>query len=111
MVQGLVAQMPASEQRVLGGEGAASILVVPIVAGGGVVGLHRARRLRAARACGPTADIDALRAVAQALGAAVGRIMQEETRRFSRTGIRSLVENGPAVTYIDAPDATRRRCT
>ena len=99
-----MAQMPASEQRVLGGEGAASILVVPIVAGGewwGFIGLDDCARPRV----WSSADIDALRAVAQALSAAVGRIMQEETRRFSEDRFRSLVENGPAVIYANAPDA------
>ena len=42
--------------------------------------------------------------VAGALGAAVARDLAGETRRFTEDRYRSMVEHGPAVSYIDAPD-------
>ena len=41
---------------------------------------------------------------AQALGTMLQRDLDEETRRFSEDQFRSMVEEGPAVVYIDGPD-------
>ena len=38
------------------------------------------------------------------MGETVRRDLQEEARRLSEDRFRSLVEQGPAVSYIDAPD-------
>jgi diguanylate cyclase (GGDEF)-like protein/PAS domain S-box-containing protein len=46
----------------------------------------------------------ALRAVAVAMDAALGRLRREEDLRLHEDRYRSMVENGPAITYIDAVD-------
>ena len=103
VVHALVAELPASEQRVLSGEGAVSILAVPIFIGDdwwGFIGVDDCAHPRV----WPGTDVEALRTVPKALGSAVGLLMAEEARRFSEDRYRSLIENGPAVIYVDAPD-------
>ena len=103
VVHALVAELPAPEQRVLSAEGAVSILAVPIFIGGdwwGYIGVEDCAHPRV----WPSSTAEALRTVAGALGSAIGFIMAEEARRFSEDRYRSLVENGPAVIYVDAPD-------
>jgi diguanylate cyclase (GGDEF)-like protein/PAS domain S-box-containing protein len=81
------------------------VLAVPVRSGGEWWGFlafddcHRPRRWT-------ESEIDALRAVAGALGAALERDLADETRRFTEEQYRSMVEHGPAVTYIDGPDET-----
>jgi len=103
VVSGVVAELPVAERAVLGDEQVTSVLAVPVQCGGEWWGFlafddcHHPRRWT-------EVEIDALRAVAGALGAALGRDHAEETRRFTEEQFRSMVERGPAVTYIDGPD-------
>jgi diguanylate cyclase (GGDEF)-like protein/PAS domain S-box-containing protein len=105
LVNGIVAELPETERAVFEGESVVSVLTVPVHSGGDWWGFlsfddcHRPRRWT-------EVEIDALRTVAGALGAALTRDLAEETRRFSEHQYRSMVERGPAVTYIDGPDGT-----
>ena len=105
LVNGIVAELPETERAVFEGESVVSVLTVPVHSGGDWWGFlsfddcHRPRRWT-------EVEIDALRTVSGALGAALTRDLAEETRRFSEHQYRSMVERGPAVTYIDGPDGT-----
>jgi diguanylate cyclase (GGDEF)-like protein/PAS domain S-box-containing protein len=50
------------------------------------------------------AEIDALRAVAGDLGTCFDRELAERTQRLEHDRYRSMIEHGPAVSYIDATD-------
>ncbi|MEO8475688.1 MAG: EAL domain-containing protein [Actinomycetota bacterium] len=104
-IAGAVAELPEAERVVLVGERVTSVLAVPVHSGTewwGFLALddcHQERRWS-------DAEIEALRAVAEALGSVFVRELAEQTRRFSEEQFRSMVERGPAVTYIDGPDET-----
>jgi len=104
-VSGVVAELPEAERAVLEGEQVVSVLAVPVHNAGEWWGFlsfddcHRPRRWT-------EIESDALRAVAGALGGALHRDLAEQTRRFTEEQYRSMVERGPAVTYIDGPDET-----
>jgi len=105
LVNAIVGELPAPERDLLENEHVVSVLAVPVRSGGEWWGFlafddcHRPRRWT-------ESEIDALRAVAGSLGAALERGLADETRRFAEEQYRSMVEHGPAVTYIDGPDET-----
>ncbi len=101
IVAGGLEELPDPERRVLGGEGVHAVLAVPVTVGDewwGFLGFddtHDARTWS-------VPEVDALRAVALAMGAAVERQRDAEDRRFTAHQYRSIVENIPAITYVDA---------
>ena len=105
LVNAIVGELPATERDLLENEHVVSVLAVPVRSGGEWWGFlafddcHRPRRWT-------ESEIGALRAVAGALAAALERGLADETRRFAEEQYRSMVEHGPAVTYIDGPDET-----
>jgi diguanylate cyclase (GGDEF)-like protein/PAS domain S-box-containing protein len=105
VLNAIVGELPANERAVLEGEGVVSVLAVPVYCGGEWWGFlsfddcHRPRRWA-------RTEIDALSAVGGALGAALNRDLAAQTRRLTEEQYRSMVERGPAVTYIDGPDET-----
>jgi diguanylate cyclase (GGDEF)-like protein/PAS domain S-box-containing protein len=102
-IDAVVAELPAPERDVLEGEGVASVLVVPVRSPAGWWGFlsyddrHRPRRWT-------ESEIGALRAVAGALSAALTHGPVDASRRSSDQLYRSMIENGPAVTYTDGID-------
>jgi diguanylate cyclase (GGDEF)-like protein/PAS domain S-box-containing protein len=103
IVQGAVSLLPESERRVLAEEGVVSTLIVPVLSRGewwGFVGLDDCRRPRV----WSVPQVDALGATAAAMGSAAAGELAAEVRRFSEEQFRSMVEVGPAITYIDAAD-------
>ena len=103
IVRSDVEDLPEPERQVLAAEGVASVLAVPIFVSGewwGFVGFDDCTRPRV----WPESDVDLLRGVANTMGETVRRDMQEDARRLNEDRFRSLVEQGPAVSYIDAPD-------
>ena len=101
--QGHAADFPEPVRQDLQLEQVVSIAVVPIFVGDdwwGYLGLDECRRERT----WPQAELDALRAAADTLGAAIGRERAE--RRFSEAEgrYRTLVERLPLVTYIEDVD-------
>ena len=102
-VVGPVATLPEPERSVLAAEGVRSVASAPVFMGGewwGYVGLDDCSDDR----IWDDGEIDALRLVASSLGEAVRRDRDEETVRFGEDQFRSMVEQGPAVVYIDGPD-------
>lgn len=105
VVEGRIDEMPAAERTVLAAEDVRSTVVAPIFVGSewwGFVGID---------ACDDAIDRDvdqvaAVRNVADALGRAVAGDRDDQIRRFDGDRFRSVVEFGPAVSYIDAPDGS-----
>jgi diguanylate cyclase (GGDEF)-like protein/PAS domain S-box-containing protein len=101
VVAGSLDDLPEAERRVLGDEAVRTVLAVPVTVGDewwGFLGFddtHDARTWVAA-------EVDALRAVALAMGSAVERQRDAEHRRFTTQQYRSIVEHIPAITYVDA---------
>jgi diguanylate cyclase (GGDEF)-like protein/PAS domain S-box-containing protein len=98
-----VAQLPEPERRIVGAEGTASIVAVPIFATDGWWGYLGADDCGRARVWSP-GEIELLRVIAGAIAEDV-----ESERRISAEEImgdrfRSIVDHIPAVTYIDALD-------
>lgn len=101
-VTGVVAELAEAERRVLEGEGVVSFICVPVSAGPdwwGFVGLDDCTTPR-----GWSGDAAMLREASAMLGGAIDRDLEEQTRRFTEDRFRSMVEHGPAVSYIDGPD-------
>jgi diguanylate cyclase (GGDEF)-like protein/PAS domain S-box-containing protein len=99
----LVRDMPESERAVLEPEGVRSILSVPVFVHEewwGYVGFDDCTDER----IWTDVEIDALRAVAGTLGVLFDRELAERTQELEEERYRSMVEHGPAVSYIDAPD-------
>ena len=99
----LVAAMPESERAVLGPEGVRSVLSVPVFVRDewwGYVGFDDCTDDR----IWSDVEIDALRAVAGTLGVLFDRELAERTQALEDDRYRSMVEHGPAVSYIDATD-------
>jgi diguanylate cyclase (GGDEF)-like protein/PAS domain S-box-containing protein len=100
VVGGSLDDLPEPERRILGGEAVRTVLAVPIMVGDewwGFLGFDT----HDDRSWG-SAEVEALRAVALAMGAAVERQREAEDRRFSAQQYRSIVEHIPAITYVDA---------
>jgi diguanylate cyclase (GGDEF)-like protein/PAS domain S-box-containing protein len=101
VVMGSLDELPEAERRILGDEAVRTILAVPVAVGEewwGFVGFDDTHDARA----WASAEVDALRAVALAMGAAVERQRDAEDRRFTAQQYRSIVEHIPAITYVDA---------
>ncbi len=77
------------------------MLAVPIFVGAEWWGFFGLDDLKDGRAWSDV-DVDALRATAGALGAAIERQRVERTRRFTEQQYRSIVEHIPAMTYIES---------
>ncbi|HXF37692.1 MAG TPA: PAS domain-containing protein, partial [Actinomycetota bacterium] len=98
--------LPAGQRtalRALGLGEDGSVLVVPVSVGPspwGVIVLADADRDRAWSA----AEVDALRAAASALGSAIDREEKERALREAESRYRALVEQIPAVLYVNLPD-------
>lgn len=106
-IQGLTAQLPEPERAILGRAGVRAIVVMPIVVAGSWWG-HLAYDQVEEDRVWQKAELDALRVVANILGAAIGR--EQAARKLSETEARyrSLIETVPAATYIDTVDAVSK---
>ncbi|MDP9329467.1 MAG: EAL domain-containing protein [Actinomycetota bacterium] len=103
MLIGAVASLPASERRVLQGEDVVSVAVVPITVNDewwGFVGIDDCVRVRT----WTQEEIEAVRALAGAVGGSVAGDLDPGTDGLNADKFRSMVEQGPGVSYIDAPD-------
>ena len=101
----IVRTMPESERQVLESEGARSILFVPVFVRDewwGYLGLDDCTDERV----WTDLEIDALRAVAGHLEVVFDRQLEESTQDLESNRYRSMIECGPAVSYIDATDAS-----
>ncbi len=99
----VVEELPEVERIALLRDGGRSILQVPIRCGDewwGFIGFDDCRDPRH----WTEADVDALRRAAAAMGVALQRLRRDEDLRLHEDRYRSMVENGPAITYIDAVD-------
>jgi len=99
----LVRSMPASERSVLESEGVRSLLAVPVFVREewwGYVGFADCTDER----IWTDVEIDALRTVAGTMGSLFDRELAERRRALGEDRYRSMVEHGPAVSYIDAAD-------
>jgi len=101
-IVGPVDAMPEPARGALRAEGTAAVWLVPVIDGDGwwgFVGID---------AVSPRtwteADGDALRALARQIGDAVQRARVRTEQLRSQDRFRSMVEDGPLVSYIDAPD-------
>ena len=102
-IVGPVDQLPEPERGVLAAEGVLSVASAPIFMGEewwGYVGFDDCTDDRA----WSEEDVESLRVAAAAVGEALRRDRHEETVRFGEDQFRSMVEQGPAVVYIDGPD-------
>jgi diguanylate cyclase (GGDEF)-like protein/PAS domain S-box-containing protein len=101
VVAGVLEELPDAEQRVLAGEDVRAVLAIPVTVGDewwGFLGFDDTHEGRVWSA----AEVDALRGVALAMGAAVSRQRIAEDRRFTEHQYRSIVEHIPVITYVDA---------
>jgi PAS domain S-box-containing protein len=99
-VMGAVADFPPEERPELERQGIVSLIELPVMVRGawwGAVGFDDCARVRDWTG----AEIDALRAAATLLGAAIGRQLQDEEVRRSERRYRQLVERLPGITYTD----------
>ncbi len=103
VVRGHVDELPTEERTVLRREGTASILVAPVVVAGDWWGYVGFDQCSSERVWGDE-DLVLLEELASALAEAVGSARSEEDRRLREDRFRSMVVNGPAVTYIDGID-------
>ncbi|MGZ8578749.1 MAG: putative bifunctional diguanylate cyclase/phosphodiesterase [Actinomycetota bacterium] len=98
-----VGDLDGAEAQVLAEEGTASLLIVPVTVGGewwGYVGVD---------ACGEERtwgddDRSVLRALASAVISAVALTRADEDKQLREDRYRAMVEDGPAITYIDGVD-------
>jgi PAS domain S-box-containing protein len=103
LIHGLVHDFPVSEQAELLARGVRSVLAVPIFVDQewwGHVGFDDC----AADRIWSQVEIDALRAVAGTIGAAISRRRVEEQLRDAENSFRELVERIPAITYRQRSD-------
>ena len=99
-INSLTVDLPASERATLEHADVQTIVAIPIVSGGEWWGHLVYDQTRQARVW-QQAEVDALRVVANTLGAAIGR--EKAARILSETEARyqTLIEQIPAITYID----------
>jgi PAS domain S-box-containing protein len=101
-VLGSVRDFPTSERLPLEAHGVVSVVSLPIIVDGawwGSIGLDDGRRERDWD--GP--ELDALRAAASLLGAAIHRQASDRKALDAETRYRDVVDHIPAVTYTDLP--------
>ncbi|MGZ5351244.1 MAG: PAS domain-containing protein [Actinomycetota bacterium] len=99
-VMGAVADFLPEERPELERQGIVSLVELPVMVRGawwGAVGFDDCASVRDWTG----AEIDALRAAATLLGAAIGRQLQDEEVRRSERRYRQLVERLPGITYTD----------
>lgn len=106
VIYGAARSFPDPERQVLDRQGILSMAVLPITVGDewwGFIGFDHCAHERHWQ----QAEIDALSVAANTLGAAIGR--ERDERRISETEIRyrTLVEQIPAITYIEEPGTGR----
>ena len=100
-----VAHLGEGERRVLAAEGTTAVLILPITVGGewwGYVGVDQVGHERGWN----EVDVATVRALAYAVMTAVAIERAEEDRRLREDRFRAMVENGPAIIYIDSIDDT-----
>ncbi|MGH2635395.1 MAG: PAS domain-containing protein [Actinomycetota bacterium] len=110
VVHGRVDEFPLSERGTLIEHAIRSILIAPVLVEGGwwgYVGFDDCRRDRV----WTQVEIDALRAAAGTLGAAIERERSDRRLRETEARYRRLVEEVPAISYIDAEDASTQTWT
>jgi PAS domain S-box-containing protein len=95
--------LPAAEQRLLDGEGIRALAIVPVIVGGDWWGFLGFDECRTERTWSPL-EIEALRAAADILGTAIHRQIAERRLAETEAQFRTLIEQLPAVTYIDTVD-------
>jgi PAS domain S-box-containing protein len=103
VIRGQVRDFPTEERESLERDGILAQVAVPIVSGGrwwGFFGLDDCVEERV----WTDLEVDALRAAAGILGAAIQREATDERLREAEGRYRALVEQVPAVIYIDAAD-------
>ncbi|MEX0650835.1 MAG: EAL domain-containing protein [Actinomycetota bacterium] len=101
----LVREAPEPERAMLQSEGVRSILMVPVFVRNewwGYVGFDDCTNERV----WSELTIDALRTIAGHLGAFFDGQLAERTQELESDKYRSMIENGPAVSYIDETDET-----
>ncbi|MEX1262982.1 MAG: EAL domain-containing protein [Actinomycetota bacterium] len=101
----LVREAPEPERAMLQSEGVRSILIVPVFVRNewwGYVGFDDCTNERV----WSELTIDALRTIAGHLGAFFDGQLAERTQELESDKYRSMIENGPAVSYIDETDET-----
>ena len=101
-------RFPPAEQQEYRAQGIASLAYYPITVEGewwGCIGFEDCDGPRA----WVLSDLDGVRTAAAMLGAAISRQRQEERLRDAETRYRSVVEQIPAVTYVDVsgPEGVR----
>lgn len=104
IINSLTVDLPASERATLEHVDVQTIVAIPIVSGGEWWGHLVYDQTKQARVW-QQSEVDALRVVANTLGAAVGRekaarILSQTEARY-QTLIEQMVEQIPAITYID----------
>jgi diguanylate cyclase (GGDEF)-like protein/PAS domain S-box-containing protein len=99
----VVENLPEPERSVLLAEGVRSVASLPLFVADDWWGYIGFDDCSEARIWGD-AEIEGLTVAAAALTDALHRDLQEQTRRFTEDQFRSMVEEGPAIVYIDAPD-------
>lgn len=95
-------EVPEPEAKVLEAEGVTSFLAVPVMVSGswwGWIGLDDVARV----GDWSEAEIAAVRVAAGAMGSAIGRERLGSEARVARAQFEALVENLPAMVYVDLP--------
>lgn len=101
IVHGLARDFPPEERVDLGEEGTLSAVYVPIFVGDqwwGYMGFDDCVTEREWQ----TSEIQSLRAAAEIIGSGIERTMHERERRVTQARYRALVEQIPAILYIDS---------
>jgi diguanylate cyclase (GGDEF)-like protein/PAS domain S-box-containing protein len=99
-----VVDLPEPERRVLGAEGTASVVAVPIHLDDEWWGFLGVDECDGGRTWTP-GEIELLRYLAVSIGEGVARRRQISAEEIVGDRYRAIVEHAPAVTYIDALDA------
>ncbi len=100
-----VSELPEIERGTLEAEHVCSVLAVPVFVSGDWWGFAGFDDCTSPRIWSEP-DVDFLRAAAASLAKAIDRDADQEARRLNEGRYRSMVEQGPAVSYIDAPNET-----